>query len=66
MMRQGTILPAILLIALLLGATWGQDEKRRIGSIDFYGYGGLNLEQIRSALPLHVGDPFPGLIETCH
>jgi len=53
---------AILLIAVLF--TWGQNEQRRIGSIDFYGYAGLNLEQIRPALPLHVGDPYPGPIET--
>lgn len=55
---------AILLIAILFGTTWGQNEQRRIGSIDFYGYAGLNLEQIRSALPLHAGDPYPGPIET--
>ena len=53
---------AILLIAVLF--TWGQNEQRRIGSIDFYGYAGLNLEQIRPAIPLHVGDPYPGPIET--
>lgn len=53
---------AILLIAILF--TWGQNEQRRIGSVDFYGYAGLNLEQIRSALPLHVGDPYPGPVET--
>lgn len=64
MIRQGTVVSAILLIALLFGATWGQDEKRRIGSIDFYGYAGLNLDQIKSALPLHVGDLFPGPFET--
>ena len=55
---------AILLIAVLFGTTWGQNEQRRIGSIDFYGYAGLDLKQIRSALPLHVGDPYPGPIET--
>lgn len=31
---------------------------RRIGSIDFFGYKGLDLTAIRAALPLHVGDPF--------
>lgn len=53
---------AILLIAILF--TSSQNEQRRIGSIDFYGYAGLNVEQIRSALPLHVGDPYPGPVET--
>ena len=45
MIRQVTIVRAILLITLLFGATYGQDEPRRIGSIDFYGHAGLNLEQ---------------------
>jgi hypothetical protein len=52
------------LIAILCVAALAQDPPRRIGSIDFYGYAGLNLEQIRSALPLHVGDQFPGPFET--
>ena len=55
---------AILLIAILFGATSAQKEQRRIGSIDFYGYAGLNLEQIKAALPLRVGDLFPGPFET--
>lgn len=55
--------------ALLIIATCGltavvQNDPRRIGSIDFFGYAGLNLDQIRSALPLRVGDPFPGPAET--
>jgi len=33
------------------------------GSIDFYGYGGLNLEQIKAALPVRVGDLFPDSFE---
>ena len=55
---------APLLIAITCVATFGQDKPRRIGSIDFYGYAGLNLNQIKSALPLHAGDTFPGPIET--
>ena len=51
MIRQVAIVRAILLIAMLFGAAWGQNEPRRIGSIDFYGYAGLNLEQIKPALP---------------
>ena len=41
-----------------------QEQPRRIGSIDFYGYANLNLDQIKGALPLHVGDRFPGSSET--
>jgi hypothetical protein len=51
-------------IAILCVAALGQDETRRIGSIDFYGYAGLDLDQIRSALPIHVGDRFPERLET--
>ena len=65
MPRQAIIaLLAPLMIALLCVAALGQDKPRHIGSIDFYGYDGFNLEQIRSALPLHVGDSFPGPFET--
>jgi len=52
------------LIAILVGSALGQDKPRRIGSIDFYGYAGLNVDQIKSALPIQVGDPFPGGAET--
>ncbi|HJS24824.1 MAG TPA: hypothetical protein VJ751_10760 [Pyrinomonadaceae bacterium] len=64
MIRQVEVIRAILLMALAFGAAWGQTEPRRIGSIDFYGYAGLNLEQIKSALPLHVGDLYPSPFET--
>ena len=55
---------ALLLTAVLSVAASAQNEPRRIGSIDFFGYAGLNLDHIRSALPLRVGDPFPGPSET--
>jgi hypothetical protein len=55
---------APLLIPIICVATLSQDKPRRIGSIDFYGYAGLNLNQIRSALPIHAGDTFPGPVET--
>ena len=63
-MTKVAIVRAALLIAILCVAALAQDPPRRIGSIDFYGYAGLNLEQIRSALPLHAGDQFPGPFET--
>jgi len=54
----------LLLIVVLLVATMGQDETRPIGSIDFFGYAGLNLDQIKTSIPIHVGDRFPGPVET--
>ena len=63
-MTKVAIVRAAPLIAILCVAALGQDPPRRIGSIDFYGYAGLNLEQIKAALPLHVGDLFPGPFET--
>ncbi len=39
---------------------FGQSEPKRLGAIDFFGYKGLNVKSIRSALPLREGDPFPG------
>src|ERR1051325_1921693 len=56
---------AALLFAAFAGiSVLAQEPARRIGAIDFYGYAGLNLDQIRAALPLHVGDQFPGPVET--
>src|SRR5689334_5830300 len=55
---------AVLLVVILAGATLAQEEQRRIGSIDFYGYAGLDLERIKHALPVHVGDKYPGPSET--
>ncbi|MBU6450801.1 MAG: HEAT repeat domain-containing protein [Cyanobacteria bacterium REEB67] len=34
------------------------DEKIKISEICYYGYAGLDLAKIKSALPLHVGDEF--------
>jgi hypothetical protein len=62
--KRVTTICAAPLLAILCVAALAQDPPRRIGSIDFYGYAGLNLEQVRSALPLHVGDQFPGPFET--
>ena len=59
-----TFLRIAFIIAIPFGLVWGQEKQRRIGAIDFYGYAGLNLDQIRSALLIHVGDPYPGPAET--
>lgn len=51
--------PALLLIIFLLAVvSLGQENHRRIGEIDFYGYAGFDLEKVRAALPLHEGDDF--------
>lgn len=34
-------------------------DDPHIGTIDFYGYGNLDLAPLRAALPFHVGDPVP-------
>ena len=62
--RNKPVLLWIVFVAILFGSALGQEKPRRVGSIDFYGYAGLNLDQIRSALPLHVNDPFPESAET--
>src|SRR5688572_378107 len=54
----------LALIIILSVTAFAQNESRRIGSIDFFGSSGLNVDQIRSALPLRVGDPYPGPLET--
>jgi hypothetical protein len=55
---------AFLLITIVFVTSSAQEQPRNIGSIDFYGHAGLNLDQIKSALPIHVGDRYPGPIET--
>jgi len=55
---------ASFLIPFLFVAALAQDEPRNIGSINFYGYAGLNLHQVESALPIHAGDRYPGPFET--
>jgi len=36
-----------------------QEQPVPIGAIDFYGYGGIDVDKIRAALPVHIGDSFP-------
>jgi hypothetical protein len=47
------------MILLFAVVALGQENHRRIGEIDFYGYAGLDLDRVRAALPLHEGDDFP-------
>jgi len=44
----------VLILASLAAA-----DDRHLGTIDFYGYTGLDLNQLRAALPYHEGDPLP-------
>ena len=46
----------LLVIVFSLATAFGQDRKPRIGEIDFYGYAGLDLKQVRAALPFREGD----------
>ena len=55
---------ALVVAILLVSPVSGQEKPRRIGSIDFFGYSGWYLDPIRSALPLHEGDPYPGPAKT--
>ena len=50
---------ALLIVLSLAPITLGQDKHNRIGEIDFYGYGGLDLDQIRAALPFRAGEELP-------
>jgi hypothetical protein len=51
-MRRGLLLLAIL-------PALAQPPSDRIGTIDFYGYGRLDLPSLRAALALKEGDPLP-------
>ncbi len=60
---------SLILIVLLLSAAVrtqtarAQAELRpaRVEFIDFYGYGGLDADKVRAALPVHEGETFPTL-----
>ncbi len=54
-----------LVVVLLSSILVGQPEnKHLVGSIDFFGYKGLDVAPIRAALPLREGDTFPGVRST--
>jgi hypothetical protein len=50
------LLFACSLLFVAVAAAFEQDQPKRIGEIEFYGYGGMELESIRRALPLREGD----------
>jgi hypothetical protein len=45
------------------GATATVEEKIKISQICYFGYAGLDLAKIQSALPLHVGDELANLMQ---
>ncbi len=47
---------ALSIAVLLVGDVLGANQTKRIGEIEFFGYDGIDLGKIRSALPLHEGD----------
>ena len=49
----------LLVIAVFLAASAAaQDKVKRIGEIEFFGSGGIDLNKLRAALPFHEGDEF--------
>ena len=60
MITHHRFVSAALLVVFICLAAFAQNEPRRIGSIDFFGHSGLNLDQIRSAIPLRIGSSYPG------
>ena len=54
----------LFIVVFAASVALAQEQPRRIGSIDFFGYAGLNLTQVKKALPVQVGDQFPGGSQT--
>jgi len=50
------------LIVLSCGCTLAARDQ--VGTIDFYGYKGINAQAVRRALPFHTGDPYAAQILT--
>ncbi len=53
---RGSILVAAISIRALIAAP---STQKRIGEIEFFGYGSVDLKKLRSALPVREGDLFP-------
>jgi hypothetical protein len=48
----------LLLMIWLASGAFGQDRPKLIGEIEFFGYSGIALNRVRSALPFHEQDGF--------
>lgn len=55
-------IPPILPIAMLL--LLASCDGKTLGEIDFLGYGGFDIDAIRSALPFHEGELFPPRVKS--
>jgi hypothetical protein len=55
-MKQRTLLAFVSLV--LVGLASAQKVTIRVGEIEFYGYQNLDLDQIRTAIPVHIGEEF--------
>jgi hypothetical protein len=53
--KRFLVLGLVALVALVTGA-YAQPEPTQVGVIDFFGYKGIDLARVRTALPLRVGD----------
>lgn len=49
---------SLLIILLLTFPAFGQEERKLIGEIEFFGYSGIDLKQLRESLPIQEGDEF--------
>lgn len=43
---------------MLTASAFGQDQPKRIGEIEFFGYAGIDLNKVRAALPFREGGEF--------
>jgi hypothetical protein len=51
--------PSILLMIILFTVIgFGQDQPKRIGQIEFFGYAGIDLDKVKGALPFREGEEF--------
>ena len=48
----------LFIVMLLAVGTSAQEQSKRIGEIEFFGYAGIDLTDLRSSLPFHEGDEF--------
>jgi hypothetical protein len=57
--RPAVAICLLTFVSHTVGPALAQDQPIPVGAIDFYGYGGIDIDKIRAALPVHIGDSFP-------
>ena len=60
-MTVSEVTPRFLLILLFASIVSAQDNAKRIGAIDFFGYSGIDLNKVRASLPIREGEPFEAI-----